>query len=72
VHRVEDRDPGTGHAEVSRTQLLRVIRRRGHADNMARFLESVKSLPTPLALICIRASRRVPRAPRRAAASIGG
>ncbi len=42
VYRIQHRKPGTGHPKISRAQLLRVIRRRGHGTNIVPFLESVK------------------------------
>ena len=43
VHRLQHRHPRARHAKVSCTQLIRVIRCRGHSTNNAPFLESVKS-----------------------------
>jgi hypothetical protein len=47
MHRLQHRDPWTGYPKTGHTQPLRVVRHRGHRNNICTFLDSVNSSGRP-------------------------
>ncbi len=57
VYRLQHRQPRARHAKVSCTELIRVIRRGCHGNNIAPFLESVKSFGRSISALVASALR---------------